>query len=165
MPNLSLAVANFFVEKSLATGIEVTTMKLIKLVYVAHGWSLALREKILINEGVQAWKYGPVVPDVYEEFKKYKNSQIARLCMVMIRKEELGIQITTPRVTDNDDIELLERVWVVYSHLSGEQLSSMAHEKGTPWEVTWNKNGGGNLEGAIIPNNEIKKYFKKFIVS
>jgi uncharacterized phage-associated protein len=160
MPLSSLAVANFFVEKSLATGIELTPMKLIKMVYIAHGWSLALSEKILINEGVEAWQYGPVIPKVYHEFKDYKNSQITRLCIELIQKDERGFEIITPQVTDEDDIELLDSVWNAYSHLSGLQLSSMTHETDTPWDVTWNKNSGKEIRGAIIPNDDIKSHYK-----
>ncbi len=52
MPVLSLAVANFFVEKSISTGIELTPMKVIKMVYIAHGWHLAIKNSPLIAEAV-----------------------------------------------------------------------------------------------------------------
>ncbi len=72
----AVAIANYFVRKSLDSGIPVTPMKLVKLVYVAHGWYLGLTGEPLIAEGVQAWKYGPVVPSVYDKFKMYGGSAI-----------------------------------------------------------------------------------------
>jgi uncharacterized phage-associated protein len=44
-------------------------MKLIKTVFIAHGFYLASKDKPLVNEFVQAWKYGPVIDSVYHEFK------------------------------------------------------------------------------------------------
>jgi len=74
----SLAVANYFITKANDEGTELTPMKLIKLVYIAHGWHLGLKNESLIDEGVQAWKYGPVIKSVYDEFKGYKNGQVNR---------------------------------------------------------------------------------------
>ena len=51
--------------------IESTPMHMIKLVYLSHGWMLGLRERSLINEAVEAWRYGPVVPSVYHRFKSF----------------------------------------------------------------------------------------------
>ena len=66
-----IAVANFFIQKSIETGLEVTPMKLLKLVYIAHGWSLGLFGEPLIDEAVVAWTYGPVIPDLYKVLKDY----------------------------------------------------------------------------------------------
>lgn len=45
--------ANFFLEKSRKEGSPLTLMKLLKMVYIAHGWSLAILNKgILENEEV-----------------------------------------------------------------------------------------------------------------
>ena len=54
-----LTISNYFIQKLHETGSPVTAMKLIKLVYIAHGWHLALENgKSLISEAVMAWKYG-----------------------------------------------------------------------------------------------------------
>ncbi|QLH42366.1 MAG: DUF4065 domain-containing protein [Coxiellaceae bacterium] len=56
-------------------------MKLAKLIYVAHGWSLALNDVPLIDEAVQAWKFGPVIESVYHEFKHFGNDVINSLAI------------------------------------------------------------------------------------
>ena len=40
---------------------EITTMQLLKLVYIAHGWMLGLYDKPLISDEVEAWQYGPFI--------------------------------------------------------------------------------------------------------
>ncbi len=37
-----------------------TPMHLLRLVYISHGWMLAIYGRSLFHESVEAWKYGPV---------------------------------------------------------------------------------------------------------
>ncbi|RYE90398.1 MAG: DUF4065 domain-containing protein [Cytophagaceae bacterium] len=78
-PYDAVAIANYFIQKSLDTGVEVTPMKLLKLVYISHGWSLALLNEPLINEAVEAWTYGPVIPSLYQELKEYGRERVTKL--------------------------------------------------------------------------------------
>lgn len=72
----SEAVANYFIQKSFDTGIGLTPMKLLKLVYIAHGWHRGYFSENLINDAVQAWRYGPVIPDLYRKVKGYGRRDI-----------------------------------------------------------------------------------------
>ena len=72
-----IQIANYFIKSSFRTGDELTPMKLIKLTYIAHGWHLGLYDSELIDEPVYAWKYGPVVQSIYQDFKWYGDNQIA----------------------------------------------------------------------------------------
>ncbi len=153
----ALEIANYFIEKSLETGEELTPMKLNKLVYIAHGWYLGLADRPLIGEAAQAWKYGPVIPSVYHRFKSYGGAQVTSL-------EPAGDMITIPEVRDQELKEFLQRIWDVYGHLSGLQLSSLTHQEGTPWSVTRHKYGNGRDNGgAMIPNDLIKQHYKEKI--
>jgi uncharacterized phage-associated protein len=71
-----LAIANYFIELAKKKDKFITPMKLQKLVYFAHGWCLALSDEPLIDEKIEAWKYGPVVTSLYHEFKRYGNDGI-----------------------------------------------------------------------------------------
>lgn len=150
----SLAVANFFVEKSIESGVELTPMKLIKMVYIAHGWHLALKKEPLIAEAVQAWKYGPVVRSVYDQFKGFRDGQITQMAQVFANGD-----LVSPRVSDEDTKAFLLSVWNAYRQFSGWQLSAITHEPNTPWDVTWNNNGGSEQSGAIIPNDTICAHY------
>ena len=41
-------------------GRDITVMQLLKLIYIANGWSWALLGKQLVRDPVEAWQYGPV---------------------------------------------------------------------------------------------------------
>ena len=66
--NMSQAVSPILVAEQilwLRREIDTTPMHVIKLVYLAHGWMLGFTSRALINEAVEAWTYGPVVPSTY----------------------------------------------------------------------------------------------------
>lgn len=152
-----LAVANYFVGKSLQSGVELTPMKLIKMVYIAHGWHLGVYDTPLINEAVQAWKYGPVIDSVYQHFKKYRDKQVTAMA-----ESSVDGQISIPTVGDNSAlITFLDVIWEKYKKFNGWELSDITHQQDTPWDKTWKQNGGGSMSGAIIPNNEIAEHYRQ----
>ncbi len=148
-------IANFFIKKSHATGIEITPMKLIKLCYVAHGWHLGLYDEELLAEAIYAWKYGPVINSLYTEFKKYHTSPIS----------ELYIDRVTGKIPLPDDAKtpFLDKTWDIYKDFSAIQMSTLTHQKNTPWDIIWNQLGGKNRLNVIIPNDLIRDYYKKRI--
>lgn len=154
MPVSSIAVANFFVEKSINTGIELTPMKVIKMVYIAHGWYLCIKDKPLIDEAIEAWKYGPVVPTVYEKFRSYRDQQITKMAQF---SDCDSVQL--PDIQDHEIIRFLENIWEVYSGFTGLQLSTITHQADTPWYKTWLSQKGN--PHIIIPNDTIKDHYRK----
>lgn len=147
----TLAIANFFIKASFATGDELTPMKLIKLCYIAHGWHLGLYEKPLLDEPVYAWKFGPVVTNVYYNFKSYGNARITAYAH------------TQKGIIMPDDVQaeaLLQKVWDVYKKFNGVQLSTMTHQKDTPWDIVWNQQNGKENKDVIIPDDIIEAYYK-----
>jgi uncharacterized phage-associated protein len=148
----SLAIANYFIKKAQEVGEELTPMKLIKMVYIANGWYLALKDEPLIPEKIEAWKYGPVVKSVYSNFKQYSKGQVD-----MPYSDPFG---NTPIPEDPEIIKFLDRIWEVYGKYDGLQLSALTHEKNTPWYATWYDNGGSKRESAVISNELIKSHYK-----
>lgn len=132
---------------------DVTPMKLIKLVYISHGWHLGLTGgKALINEMTEAWKYGPVVPDVYDEVKHYGSQPVAVLLS----------QSGKDCILNNEDIKpFLKSVWDRYKSYSGVKLSAMTHQPGTPWYETWHDREGKLYRNRNIENDLITRYYTK----
>ena len=122
--------------------IETTPMQLIKLVYICHGGHLWALDEPLLDEPVEAWRYGPVVPTVYHTFKRFGNR---------------SIQLTATHQANLSDSEqhLISVFTKAHIKYSGIQLSSMTHAPGTPWDRTVKAAG----EGAVIPNKLIRDYY------
>ncbi len=152
----TLLIANYFVGKSFDTGIELTPMKLIKLCYIAHGWHLGIYEKPLVNEPVLAWPYGPVLANVYRAFKDFKDCQITSYA------EEFN-HTPYPHEENTDLKSFLDKIWAVYKNFNGLELSTMTHQKDTPWDIVYHQNGGYQRKNLIIPNDLIMVHYQELI--
>ena len=143
----SEAVANKLIDLASAQGETLTPMQIIKLVYISHGWTLALTGRQLIMEDIEAWRYGPVIADLYHELKDYRSSPVTR-------------KIDNP-LNDDDSFSdteksIVEQVYNIYGKFTGPQLSALTHQDGTPWDVTCRTYG----QSAVIPQEWIKDHFE-----
>ena len=153
----SIKIANYFVLKSINTGKELSPIKVLKLVYLSHGWYLGLNGKPLISEAVQAWQYGPVVQEVYYSFKNYGSDQITSFARLSLSTVPLPNE---KEEKDKELIQFLDKIWEIYGDWTGLVLSTLTHEPNSPWDTVWNKQGGKHRKGAIIPNDLIRDYYK-----
>ena len=163
-PNL---IANYFIKKSLETGREVTPMKLIQLVYVSHGWFIGITWKELINEAVQAWKFGPVIPSVYNKFKIFGDQPITFIDDNDTQGWDTELNATVG-LSDLSNIpewikEFLDKIWDSYGKFNGIQLSEMTHNPTTPWYRTWMQEKDKGKKSVIVPNNEIMQHYKDLL--
>lgn len=137
----SLQIAKIILDLAKQENSVLTPMQLIKLVYLSHGWMLGLHSKPLINEEVEAWKYGPVIPKLYHEIKHYRSQPVENI------NYDSG-------AVDKDSQDIINQVYKKYGHLPGITLSMVTHETNSPWEMTWN-NGG-----TVISNDLIAYYYQ-----
>ena len=155
------ATANFFLSKAAEDGVKLDQLKLGKLVYIAYGWVLAVLDEILFEEEIQAWKFGPVVPSIYHEFKKFGRSPVKGKSTHSEVGEDWFIRVTTPEIPHSDDDvnQVLQKVWMLYKPYSGVALIRKTHEKGTPWESVHKK----EERNIVIPDELIKPHFQSLI--
>ena len=149
------AVANHFLKKYGETGI--TPLKIQKLVYIAHGWHLAVRGTPLVNdERAEAWEYGPVYASLYHEFKHRGRLPILDLATDF----DENMKKFTPKIDhrDEDARKLLDRVWKVYGHMSGTQLSALCHQPGSPWDEARQMFPG--IRNAHVDDDRIKIHYE-----
>jgi len=146
-----LSISRFMLESAQDSKVnDMTPMKLLKLVYIAHGWHLGILDEPLLTEQAQAWQYGPVVPSVYHEFKRFYRNPVPFSEIELLPKANL----------DPTQGRVLVMVWGAYSHFSGIQLSEMTHQEGTPWWKTWNQFGGRERKGVPIDNMLIRDHYR-----
>jgi uncharacterized phage-associated protein len=124
---------------------SLTPMQLMKLVYIAHGWSLAILNRDLFSDRIEAWKYGPVIPTLYQATKRFGREPIPSH---LIEDDE-------PSPLEHDVQEFLEDVFSKYGHLSGINLSNLTHRPGSPWDQRF-RDGEINIE---IPDDLIREHY------
>lgn len=163
MPYDSRAVANYILELAKSDGNRpVSPMMLIKLVYLAHGWHLAIADEPLIDEYPEAWKYGPVIPSLYHQFKHFGSGPITqpagRMCPdVDGPGSHRWVPYQLPSSVPAQTKEVMDAVWDEYKRFSAVQLSAMTHQPDTPWHKVFNAHP--NRRGTDIPDEEIKAHF------
>lgn len=151
-----LGIANQFLIRGLSDDQALTPMQLQKLCYMAHGFTLALLDKPLTSDTIEAWGFGPVYPDLYDALKGYGSKTVDGLVHENnwasadhIRGSVVKVDLT------KKEREIIETVWEDYGHFEGFQLSALTHEPDTPWAKVY-KPGKKHI---VIPDELIKEYF------
>lgn len=69
--------ADYIVDKAISGQQTITNLQLQKILYLFASEYQKECGKYPFNESFQAWAYGPVIPEVYFEYKKYGSTPIA----------------------------------------------------------------------------------------
>ncbi len=126
-------------------GERLTNLKLQKLLYYQQGYHLAVFGSPLFNENIEAWMYGPVVPDIYNEYSPYGSSSLPEV--------EDAITLT------DDEEELFNEVYDSYRDFSAIGLMNRTHKE-KPWASV-----SPHDRGTVISQESMKEYFKSQIGS
>lgn len=119
-------------------GDTISNLKLQKLLYYMQGFHLAFFGTPFFNESVEAWTYGPVVPVVFQEFKKFKKRAI--------NPENYHDEL----VLADDEQQMFDMVYNEYNRFSAVALMNMTHNEG-PWKH--------HDIGDVITNEELRTFF------
>lgn len=133
------------VAKYIINSIEVDHLKLQKLTYYSQAVALVLSngEKPLYDEEIEAWQYGPVVPEIYQEYKESGFDIIPQSC-------EFQENILT-----EPEIEAIDCTLAFYGKLSSFELVRRTHAD-APWKDVY-KEGQKHI---IIQKETIYKFYK-----
>lgn len=96
---------------------SMTQKKLQKLCYYAQGWYVAITDRRLFNDQIQAWVHGPVSPKLYERYKMFGFNKIPK-------KES--------KATDDELKGIVKEIYRIYGKLDGDQLEELTHKE-MPW--------------------------------
>lgn len=150
-------VSNFVLKLAKGSGRDLTQMSLLKIIFYAHGWYLASKDRPLFRQPVEAWEHGPVVKVVRDAFKEFGSKPIDRMAERL--DLETGELIAVNDSLKEEDQTFVESVFLQYSVHTAFALSDMTHEKGSPWDRVWNSDGPIGRLGLRIKNEEIRGYF------
>lgn len=142
----ALDVANYFVELAGKTSEhDLTNLKLQKLLYYVQGKYLAINHRPFFADNIEAWKYGPVVNDVYHAFKQCGNYPVTAF----------DVNFTAHELSEESK-GFVEKIWdSIGKKYSGNYLVTRTHANGTPWKKLYNDSN----RNIVIPNTELESYF------
>jgi len=140
MADLQNVARYFLYLDSANNGDGISNLKLQKLAYYAQGFYSAIYDKSLFQEEISAWTHGPVVEDLYHQYKQHGSSLIQPI-------DEFDTSVLS-----HNELELIEEVYEVFGQYSAWKLRNMTHEE-RPW-----LEHESNAE--VIPKEVISEYFK-----
>ncbi|GID53045.1 hypothetical protein Aco03nite_014490 [Actinoplanes couchii] len=125
-----------------------TAMKLEKLVYYCQGWHLARHNRALFGETIEAWRQGPVVPELYEHH----------------RRQYTISQWPWGNGTELTATELATVRWVTneYGSFSAVELSRMTHHE-LPWKAARGPLPDSANSSAPVSTEIMRSYYSRQI--
>ena len=116
---------------------SMSNKKLQKLCYYAQAWHYAFYDEGLFYQDVEAWVHGPVIKDVYNEYRNNKWKPIPK--------------VQSPNLNE-DVLEFLDDVYNKYGEFDAEQLEILTHSE-LPWQEA--REGLEEWEASNKPINPI----------
>lgn len=140
-----LTIADYIIT---TTNYTTSNFKLQRLLYYAQAASLVNRNLPLFNEHIIAYKYGPVIEEVYHTFKIFANDPISLTSNKLygLRKKSKN------EIIAQEDKELINKVIDSYIDYSPIEIALKAMN-----ELPWKKEKLSLYK--IIKNKTIKKYY------
>ncbi|MCA0380739.1 MAG: DUF4065 domain-containing protein [Bacteroidetes bacterium] len=123
----------------------VTNLKVQKLLYYVQGYHLAFFDQPLFEETIEAWMYGPVVPEVYHQYKDFGSGPIT-----FESTDASIIQL------DNATEDMFNQVMHEYGKFSAIRLMEMTHAE-RPWTEAF------NTAHKVIDLSLMRDYFKGLV--
>jgi len=131
---------------------SLTNLQLQKLLYLSHLLYLGENEEPLILEPFQAWKFGPVLPQVYNRVKIFKDRPVLNIFY--------GVEV----LSENDSFYskeacFLKNIYQKLARKTARQLVIMTHLKEGAWEKAYIRAPFSALDDEDILQ-EYERYYK-----
>lgn len=131
-------IASYIIRKCLKLEKEINNLQLQKILYYTQAAFLVKVNRPAFSDDIVAWKYGPVVKDIYQEYKCNSNRPIYDY-------------IPYDGLIADDHTDLIDEIILAKSDYSAFELVEQTHEE-LPWlDADMNE---------VISINKIKDYFK-----
>lgn len=151
----ALDIAKFFV-----TIAPITNLKLQKLIYFAYSTYLEMTSERLFSEKIIAYKYGPVVEEVYHAYKGYGRSEIEEDDTVF-SFEELTVPMSLAKIAMSKDyvnvIKALTETISTYGPRTANQLVSISHAPDGPWCKAYIEGCNVEITDSLIASYSYKE--------
>ena len=122
-----LTYANTIIRKALETRTPLSPMKLQKLLYLLYARTLFLHNDTLFSEQFEKWQFGPVLPVIYDAFKRFRDRPIDEFYY------NADGQVAVVGRAFTEFYDCFDEVWNRFGGLNGIELSRLTHRAGTAW--------------------------------
>lgn len=153
-----LLVADYILAQNAA---DLTPLQVNKLTYISHGFTLAMHGTKLVADDVEAWRYGPVFPQLYYALRRFRGNIIPRLsyCNTGLDTMQIDERCNFIKSILGNKTKVIDMVLNTYGKLSGSELIDRTHRKGTPWKKYYRKGS----YGILIPSEHIEQHYLDII--
>lgn len=153
-------VANFILNRADAEERDISILKLLKLVYIFFGWTSAFHpdRPALFSDRIEAWKYGPVIPSLYYELRRFGRKPIKGGRALVYNPSTDASPRVAPEseIDDKEVLKTLELIWNSYKDAPADHIVALTHQEDTPWRQVYDE----NAYGKEIPKDVIRSYYK-----
>lgn len=154
----ALDISRYIINKLNDQGQSISNLKLQKLLYFVQGFFLALDDEPCFSNRIEAWDFGPVVPDVYHEFKIFGSNSIPPIKTYFKFNNNFWdsetIEFNDAIINDPDKYKI-DAVLDIFKNYSTTQLVSISHQQ-SPWRNVYDAS-----KNVLITNDSIRDFFKK----
>ena len=136
-----------------------THLKLQKILYLIYADYLEKYGVSLFKENIVAYRYGPVIEEVYKMYKKHGATRINDVDGPKFKLAELSFPPVLMKIISyKDSSQLLNSISLTlerYLSLSAKELVDLTHVDGGPWDRIYKPK-----HNMIIDDETIEKYHK-----
>lgn len=152
--DIAIYIINYCNERD----IEITNLKLQKLLYFLQGGFYLVFDKPCFKEDIECWQYGPVVSSVYSEFRKYGSSSIPNINFTEEYDFDTADFVKKKwrfKFTDKDHEDLITTILDGLSKFSAYKLVDITHRQ-DPWKEHYEP-----FSKNLIPKEKLRSYFRR----
>lgn len=144
----SIDVARWFIVNNgdVANESMDSKIKLQKLLFYSQAMHLAVTDEPMFSERIEAWKFGPVVREVYKHVE-YNN---------LISLTNVFSDVVLNNLSDRQ-LKILKTVNFIYGHKTSHELVALTHSE-SPWKSL--EQQAMRAENPIITIDNIHNYYK-----
>jgi uncharacterized phage-associated protein len=156
MAHSASLVAVALLRKAMDQNIYITQHQLQRMLFFAHGCHLARYGQPLVEERFEAWKLGPVIPQLFRIFIFYGNRRIFNAGLLQLPQHEEMEKPLQPEA-----VKILDYTLQTVSVFADADWQSWAETVIPKWAKSTDTRG----LNLFIDNAEIEKHFKNLAFS
>ncbi|EFG27913.1 Panacea domain-containing protein [Fusobacterium periodonticum] len=122
----ALDIAKYIIRWCDKNKLRITNLQLQKILFFIQKESIRKRGYGIFSNRIEAWQYGPVVPDVFYQFAGFG-------AMKLVLYEDLFSDVSPKDIIDDQSKEIIEGILREYIHVSPWDLVAKSHVSNGAW--------------------------------